>query len=239
MQEFHVGAHTIFLKESGTVWMPTNFAHILARNILEYAGNVENVLELGAGSGCTAILTGKLAAQQVTTLDINPEAVKLTVANWKLNNLSPLKLSARVSNLFSVMKKSEKGRYSLLVSNPPTFPVIPNGFPRQTKNDWEAAGEKGRLILDAVLTEGSKYVRPGDQAFFLATSPQGWNETEDLLYRHWSSWRVLEEVELPLAEHYFRFIALWQERMAQTGEQLIYKKNGAWMQKLYVVRAVK
>lgn len=239
MREFHVGTHTIFLKEARTVWMPTNFAHILARNIVEYAGKVGNALELGAGSGCTAILTGKLAAQHVTTLDLNPEAVKLTTENWKLNGLSPSRLSARVSNLFSGMNNSERGQYSLLISNPPTFPVIPNGHPRQTKNDWEAAGEKGRLILDVVLSEGSKYIQPGGQAFFLATSPQGWNKTEALLYHHWSGWRVLEEVELPLAEHYFPFITLWQERMAQTGEQLIYKKNRVWMQKLYVIRAVR
>ncbi|MCA9397695.1 hypothetical protein KC573_02600, partial [candidate division WWE3 bacterium] len=129
--------------------------------------------------------------------------------------------------------------FNLLVSNPPTFPGCVSE-PKKMQ-DWEYAGESGRLVLDAVIQQGRHYLVPGGVMYTIGTSPQGWGQTQELLDQHWgrANWEVARIIELPLADHYAPFIPYWLELQAKEGQKRIYPCGDVWLQRLYYIRAVK
>ena len=76
-------------------------------------------LEIGCGSGVVALCAARAGAR-VTAVDINPEAVRCTMANAARNELQ---LDARVGDVFSAM---EDMTFDVIAWNPPFLPGIPN-----------------------------------------------------------------------------------------------------------------
>ena len=239
MQEIHIKDKTIKLKESNEVWMPTRFGIALGELILEGARPNPRVLELGVGSGVLSILCG-VWGTKVTALDINMAALELTEENWKLNGLPQENLEVRYSDLFSGMDENDVEGYSLLFSNPPTFPGLPPDYLlRKSRDEWEFAGNDGRLVLDAVITQGSSWLKTGGRMVTIATSKQGWNQTVELMDKHWKKWKILRTEDLPLADYYDPYIELWVQKSKKENQVRIFKKNGKWQQRLYFIEAFK
>src|ERR1041385_1743791 len=85
---------------------------ILAKFIssLNLAG--KSFLDVGCGSGVIAMCAARRGAE-VVAVDINPEAVRCTLANAQRHGLQ---LSARLSDLFSTIKD---GQFDVIAFNPP------------------------------------------------------------------------------------------------------------------------
>jgi release factor glutamine methyltransferase len=103
-----------------TVFHPRYFgsSSILARFVssLELAG--KSFLDVGCGSGLVALCAARGGAQ-VTAVDINPEAVRCTLANAARYDL---RIDARVSDLFSAL---DNAQFDVIAWNPPFLPGIP------------------------------------------------------------------------------------------------------------------
>ena len=65
----------------------------------------EDVLEIGSGTGIISVFTKIKGARKVVALDINPNAVKNTKENAKINKV---KVDVRESDVYSALKEGEK-----------------------------------------------------------------------------------------------------------------------------------
>lgn len=240
IRDTFIAGNAIQLYEHPKVWMPTRFGEALGEIIVASGVSEQKVLELGVGSGVLSILAGKLGAE-VTALDINHDALKVTKENWSLNGLPIDKLDVRHSDLFSGMSDADKATYNLLFSNPPTFPGNPSVDFRLTRDDWELAGEDGRIVLDAAIAGSQDYLVSGGKMITIATSKQSWILTYTLMEKYWTNWTVLKSEDVKLAPFYSEFIPLWLEKERQDGEPRIYTNDNGqtWYQKLYFIEGVK
>ena len=78
-------------------------------------------LDVGCGSGIVAMCAARAGAR-VTAVDINPEAVRCTLANAERHALS---IDARTSDLFSSLCDA---RFDIIAWNPPFLPGTPAGL---------------------------------------------------------------------------------------------------------------
>ena len=85
---------------------------ILAGFISGLALNGKSFLEVGCGSGVVALCAARAGAE-VTAVDINPDAVRCTIANAERNNLH---VNACVGDLFSAVNNRQ---FDVIVWNPP------------------------------------------------------------------------------------------------------------------------
>lgn len=98
---------------------------VFSRFFAKFKEKLDNVLEMGCGSGIISLLVSK-HAKMVTSADINPLAVKTAKENVERNNLSNIKVLE--SDLFSKIKE----KFDLIIFNPPFMGLSAN-------NDLEKA----------------------------------------------------------------------------------------------------
>lgn len=230
----------IRLKEHPLVWMPTGFGIALANILEQYFKPGMKGLELGLGSGVLSILGG-LKGMKMVGLDINEDAVKTASHNWELNRLDKSNYDFRLSNLFSALKPKETESFDIIWSNPPVLPGLPaNNFQRNTRDEYELAGTDGRLVLDAMIRDSGKWLRPGGKMIVIATSLQSWKTTKQQMDTHWDQWDIIAEKELELtSECTPEFIDFWLRRQQEDGERRIYKKGTQWLHDLWFIEASK
>lgn len=77
------------------------------------------ILEIGSGSGCISLAIKKNLDCNIDAIDINPDAIKLSLENAKNNHLE-------VNFKEMDMNDLDTGNYDILVSNPP---YVPYGSP--------------------------------------------------------------------------------------------------------------
>lgn len=230
----------INLLEHENVWMPTRFGIALGEILVKnYKANIEgkNVLELGVGSGVISILCGLLGAKKVTALDINNFALELSIRNWALNGIVNASFEPKFSDLFIHLEPTYQGSYSIIVSNPPTFPG--EAVHKNDRNSWEMSGDDGRVVLDAMLQKSKDWLTDDGVMVVIATSKQGHKKTTQLLNENWKSWKVIHKEDIPLASFYYPFVDLWLAKGKAEGEERIFKKGNDWFQTLYFIEARK
>lgn len=239
---FHVemAGHTIALESHRMVFNPTGFGRNLAPLVAAHIHPDSAVCEVGIGSGVLCVLAGLIGAN-VTGLDINSHAVHMARRNWRRNQLPDNKARFLHSEVFSALAAEPQSRFDLIWSNPPLLPKIDTVDQAiHDREGFEVAGARGRRVLDGVLGQAHRWLRPGGRALTIATSLQGWRDTEQLLERDWRRYDVLRELELELTgECGPPYIDWWLEQQANDGEERIYQQDGKWMHKLWFLEACK
>ena len=87
--------------------------NLLAKTVLKEVTETDKVLDMGTGTGIQAILAGSKSTD-VTAVDVNPFAVKCAKMNIKLN-----KLSSRVKVSESDLFENVKGKFDVIIFDPP------------------------------------------------------------------------------------------------------------------------
>jgi len=235
-----MAGRTIELESHRMVFNPTDFGRNLAPLVAAHIRPGSAVCEVGIGSGVLCILAGLIGAE-VTGLDINPHAVHMSRRNWRRNQLPDNKARFLHSEVFSALAADPQTRFDLIWSNPPLLPKIDTVDQAiHDREDFEVAGERGRRVLDGVLGQAHGWLRPGGRVLTIATSLQGWRDTEQLLERDWQSYEVLRELELELTDECGPpYIDWWLEQQVDDGEERIYPRDGKWMHKLWFLEACK
>ncbi len=91
--------------------------------IIEACAPAIHVVDLCTGSGCIACsIATEYPQAYVLALDIAPEALNLAQRNVDELNLSS-RVEVRSSNLLDAVAASERGRFNLVISNPPYVPT--------------------------------------------------------------------------------------------------------------------
>jgi release factor glutamine methyltransferase len=137
------------------VFRPISDTWLLAGALRERAPGA-SVLDVCTGSGALAVSAALAGAREVTALDVSRRAVLTARINGRLNGV---RVRALRSDLFSAVRDE---RFDVIVSNPPYVPD-PSGDDLPTsgpKRAWDA-GEDGRVLLDPLIAEAPRHLRPG------------------------------------------------------------------------------
>lgn len=138
-------------KECSNVYPPAEDTFLLIDNL--DVKEDDEVLEIGCGSGIVSI-TASLKAKCVTCVDINPDAIKCTEDNIKLNNRT--NITVFESDLF----ENITDKYDLIIFNTPYLPVVEEEY--DIDDDYSKAwdgGVDGREVIDCFLKEVSLYLK--------------------------------------------------------------------------------
>jgi tRNA1(Val) A37 N6-methylase TrmN6 len=236
---FTLGDISITLQLHPMVWAPTGFAQNMALHLAKIIQPGDQVLELGLGSGVLTILAAKLGAKQVTGLDINPQAIKSATDNWRNNGLDMSKVDFRYSYFLQALGPADHGRFDLIFCNPPVLPKL-NGFNQEQicRNDFEISGKDGRWGLDTIISQSSLYLKPDGHLLTIATSLQGWRETESMLNTHWHQWEKRQTLIFELTDECTQpYIDYWLQREQEDGQQRLYRQDGLWLHKVWFLCA--
>ncbi len=126
----------------------------------------DHVLEVGCGSGLVSLeLAGQV--ERLVALDINPHAVR--VAREK-------GVEVVRSDLFGGIK----GRFDLILFNPPYLPTQKSERSDQWINYALDGGESGRETIGRFLAHLADHLRPGGRALLLISSLTGPAEVEGM-----------------------------------------------------------
>jgi hypothetical protein len=55
-------------------------------------------------------------------------------------------------------------------SNPPTAPDLKGEIKRLSAGDWNINGQGGRIVNDALITQGRHFLKSGGEILFISTS---------------------------------------------------------------------
>ena len=107
---------------------------------------------MGSGTGVVSLMLAQRSRAQITAIDINAQALKLTEQNFKESKFSG-QFTSICDNFLST--KFEPGvLFDHILSNPPFYDQI-QPLAKQEK-DW--ARNSHHLKLDALLTKAIKYI---------------------------------------------------------------------------------
>ncbi len=131
---------------------------ILANFISSLHLDGKSFLEIGCGSGVVALCAARAGAE-VTAIDINPEAVRCTIANATRNNL---RVNARAGDLFSSLNGE---RFDVIAWNPPFLPAMPRSMP-------EAAfyGGANFDVIHRFAREARPYLKPDGSVYTILSN---------------------------------------------------------------------
>jgi methylase of polypeptide subunit release factors len=158
----HVGIN-LLLETHQAVWSPTPFAIQMGELIASDGCHGKVVMDFASGSGFLSVIAGKGGAAKVIATDLNPKAIMMTKRNWALNNLNPEQLYAVESDCFNAIKGNPQieGQVDVIYSNPPTVPDLEGDIKRLSAGDWNINGKRGRIVSDALITQGRTFLRGG------------------------------------------------------------------------------
>jgi release factor glutamine methyltransferase len=141
---------------------------ILAKFVARLPLHERTFLEMGCGSGVIALSAARAGAT-VTAVDINPEAVRCTLANAARNQLS---VDARTGDLFSPVNGMS---FDVVAWNPPFLPKDPASPP-------EAAFYGGRhfALIRRFAGAAREYLRPGGCIYTVVSADVELTEIEGI-----------------------------------------------------------
>jgi len=129
------------------------------------------VLDLCTGSGILALTAALRGVRDVTAVDVSRRALLTVRLNARLNGV-------RIRTLRGSLFEPVTGeQFDAIVSNPPYVPAAAEDLPRHgPRRAWEA-GTDGRVLLDRILAEAPRHLRPGGRLLVVHSSILGFEPT--------------------------------------------------------------
>jgi len=124
------------------------------------ANQVQRILDIGTGSGCIAIACAQyFPSAQVDATDVSLDALAVAKINVKRH-----KLNKRVRLLQSDVFAKIKGKYDIIISNPPYVGAqelknLPQEYQHEPKLALKA-GKDGLQIVERILKEAKQHLTP-------------------------------------------------------------------------------
>jgi ribosomal protein L3 glutamine methyltransferase len=161
LKEAWLGEHAFYVDER--VLVPRSFIAEMVRERFSpwLKKDPRRALDLCTGSGCLAILLAlEYPRVQVDAADISLPALQVAKTNIKRH-----KVGRRVKPLRSDLFDSLKGRYDLIVSNPPyvtaqSMRKLPKEYQHEPALGLAAGGD-GLDLVRRILAEARQHLNPG------------------------------------------------------------------------------
>jgi len=138
-----------------SIYQPAEDSYLLSETLKSYLKNKNSnikILDMGSGSGIQAQTCIKLGFDNLTTVDINPEAITY---------LKSQKLKTIQSNLFENLNK----KYNLIIFNPPYLPEH-----KHDKHQDTTAGKKGYELIIKFLQQARSHLAKHGEILLLFSS---------------------------------------------------------------------
>ncbi|HKZ49939.1 MAG TPA: HemK2/MTQ2 family protein methyltransferase [Candidatus Nanoarchaeia archaeon] len=149
------------------------------------------VLEIGTGSGILAITAAKAGAK-VTAVDINADALELAEINARSNKV-------RVTFAKSDLFYSVKGRYDLIINNPPYLPE--DSFDEVVgPSRMYSGGKSGRVFIEKFIAQAGKFLKPRGKILMVISSLTGELQVRELFKSKGFHTRVIARQKIPWEE---------------------------------------
>lgn len=114
-----------------------------------------------------AVAAARAGARSVTAVDVSRRAVLAARVNGRLNGACVRSLR---SDLFGAV---DGERFDLIVSNPPYIPAAGDVLPPRGPQRALDAGRDGRLLVDRILAQAPRHLRPGGVVLVVHSSING------------------------------------------------------------------
>lgn len=119
---------------------------LLAIDKLLKTKSVNNILDLGTGSGILAIAASKLSKASIYASDIDPDSVRIATENSQNNSASHLKIY--LSEGFSNQELQSNAPFDLIIAN-----ILAAPLENLASEMAHFCASKGNLILSGILNE--------------------------------------------------------------------------------------
>lgn len=163
-------------------YCPSDDSYLLAGAIPKNEGKA---IDMGCGSGIQTLNLFFKGATEVTSIDNNPQALKVTEENCKKAGFGT-KVKTINSDLFSDIPE----KANTIVFNPPYVPSD------EIKYNELDGGNKGREILDKFLEQFPKHLEKNGACYFIQNDQNGIKETQEKLKRKGFTGKILSEKKL-------------------------------------------
>lgn len=138
----------------------------------------ETLLDLGSGAGLFSLI-GLQQGCSVIATDVLQEALDLTRANARLNNLSVGRLQTRLGSLFDAVGTDQK--FDIIVSNLPQTPCGSHLPMTPAFCDSKWGGDDGLKYIAPALRQGYERLRPGGRLLMLQIGWLPWRRIDSLV----------------------------------------------------------
>jgi release factor glutamine methyltransferase len=174
------------------VFEPRSDTWMLAAQLRRLPQVRGDVADVCTGSGALAIAAARAGARSVTAIDVSRRALLATGANALLNG-------ARVCTRRGFLLAAVPGEaFDLIVSNPPYLPAADAELPERGSARHTEAGLDGRLLVDRLIAEAPRHLRPGGLLMLCHSSLNGEEATVAAMRGAGLSPIVLERRQGPL-----------------------------------------
>lgn len=169
----HIELFGFSLDVPPTVFHPNLYfsSKILGEHVLNLELNGKTVLDMGCGSGLLSLAAASKGAS-VTSVDINPAAVRATITNAARNNLTT-RINVLEGNLFSVFQQRQLFSYIFL--NPPFYRGNPTDY---TSNAWYG-GKEDNFLKDFTLSV-SEYLSSNGMIILIISSEMDIHDVKEI-----------------------------------------------------------
>ncbi len=172
------------LEVPDSVYCPREDSLLLAKAIEKLCLKGKKALDMGCGSGFLSILMTE--SNDVTSADINEEAVRITRDNAARNNV---KLRALQSDLFSNIHEM----FDIIVFNPPYLPD-------EGGDRTYSGGRSGRDTIEKFIVGAKNHLNKGGIILLLISSLTGEKEVLESFERNHYKTTILAREKIPWEE---------------------------------------
>ena len=158
------------------VYIPSDDTFLLAENLEIKKG--QSVLEIGTGSGLVSMYAS-LLTDDVTATDINYNALELAEKNFKLNNISTIKLE--FGDLFEPVKDK---KFDVILFNTPYLPTDSDDIINDDLNYAFDGGLDGRKVIDRFINQVSNHLNDKGIVQIIQSSLSDNDRTLDMFDRN-------------------------------------------------------
>ena len=158
------------------VYIPSDDTFLLAENLEIKKG--QSVLEIGTGSGLVSMYAS-LLTDDVTATDINYNALELAEKNFKLNNISTIKLE--FGDLFEPVKDR---KFDVILFNTPYLPTDSDDIINDDLNYAFDGGLDGRKVIDRFINQVSNHLNDKGIVQIIQSSLSDNDRTLDMFDRN-------------------------------------------------------
>jgi release factor glutamine methyltransferase len=166
------------------IYEPAEDSFLLQKHVRKYAKN-KLVLDMGAGSGIQSLTALESNAKKVLAVDIDKEAI---------SHLRTLNIPCKKSNLF----KNIKGRYDLILFNPP---YLPEDFNEDSESALITCGGKdGDEKIIEFLKQSKKHLKKEGIILLILSSITPINEIKKLTKKLKYTLKKIDSIKLFMEE---------------------------------------
>lgn len=155
------------------VYIPSDDTFLLAENLEIKEG--QSVLEIGTGSGLVSMYAS-LLTDNITATDINFNALELAEKNFKLNNITTIKLE--FGDLFEPIKNE---KFDVILFNTPYLPTDSEDIINDDLNYAFDGGLNGRNVIERFLNEAPNHLNDKGIIQMIQSSLSDTEKTLDML----------------------------------------------------------